>query len=106
MSLNNGMPTKKNPSPHPEWYMQDVGLASGSGEQQTYAALLCARWSGRSYWHQDLYQGCGFEVMHIEIQATYLVSRQIAYDLRHLGPAPFPQPIVVQGVAVTALLAT
>jgi hypothetical protein len=93
-------------SPHPEWYMQDVGLASCSVGQQIYAAPLCARWNGRSYWQQDLCQECGFKVMHIEIQATYLVSRQIAYDLRHLGPATFPQQIVVQGVALTALLAT
>ena len=44
--------------------------------------------------------------MHIEIHAPYLVSRRIAYDLRHLGLATFPQQIVVQRVALTALLAT
>jgi hypothetical protein len=44
--------------------------------------------------------------MHVEVQATYLVSRQIAYDLRHLELALFPQSIVEEGVVLTALPAT
>jgi hypothetical protein len=45
-------------------------------------------------------------VMHIEIHASYLVLGQIAYDLHHLELATFPHQIVVQRVALTALLAT
>jgi hypothetical protein len=52
--LNNGIPLQEKPSPHPEWYMQDVGLASCSVRQRIYAAPLYARWSGQSYWQQDL----------------------------------------------------
>ena len=73
--------------------MQGVGLASYSGGQQIYAALLCVRSSGQSYWPRDLPQCIWTKSTHTEIQITYLVSRQIAYDLRHLEPAPFPQLI-------------
>lgn len=50
--------------------------------------------------------GMRIQNVHIGLQDPYLVSRQIAYGLHHLGPAPFPQQIVLQGSALTVLLAT
>jgi len=73
--------------------MQGVGLASYSGGQQIYAAPLCVRSSGQSYWPRDLPHCMQIKSTHTEIQITYLVSKQIAYDLRHLEPVPFPQLI-------------
>src|SRR5712671_7759400 len=48
-------------SPHPEWYMQDVGSVSCSVGRQIYVAPLCARSSGRSYLQRDLSQRCGLK---------------------------------------------